>query len=279
MDPVEALRGQGGIARWRRLRDSGVTDRSLKDAVDAGTIHRIRFGLYAVPDVVAEFAWARAVGASVGCFSAAAFHGLWVHRPLRGLHVSAPRTVATPRAGKVHRTRESHGTVVPLDVCLRQVLSCLPQREALVVVESAVVQGLTTVDDLHRLSRGRGSKRADGVISAIDPASMSAVETLARHALRSAGYKVISQRRLDSVGRIDLEVEDSLLLEIDGKTYHSDEASFFNDRRRWNELTILGRDLLVLPARDILDDPDSVLKPVNRYFTARARDGGRRPPA
>ena len=169
MDPVMALRQQGGVARWRRLRDSGVRARSMKEAVDAGTIHRIRFGLYAVPDVVAEYAQAQAVGASVGCFSAAAFHGLWVHRPYRGLHVSAPRTVAKPRFGKVHRTRESYGIVVPINVCLRQVLTCLPLHEALVVVESAVVQGHVTVDEVRRLSRGRGSKRADEVIAAIDP--------------------------------------------------------------------------------------------------------------
>lgn len=270
MDPVMALREQGGIARWRRLRDSGVKARGMKEAVDAGTIQRIRFGLYAVPHVVAEYAQAQAIGASVGCFSAAAFHGLWVHRPYRGLHVSAPRTVAKPRFGKVHRTRESHGTVVPIDVCLRQVLNCLPLREALVVVESAVAQGRMTVEDVRRLSRGRGSKRADEVIDAIDPASMSVPETLARYVLRSSGYKVVCQRRIEGVGRIDLEVEDRLLLEIDGKAYHSDEASFIEDRRRWNELTLLGRDLLVLPARDILDDPESVLRPVDRYFACNA---------
>jgi very-short-patch-repair endonuclease len=270
MDPVMALREQGGIARWSRLRDSGVKARSIKEAVDEGNIHRIRFGLYAVPDVVAEYAQAKAIGASVGCFSAAALHGLWVHRPCRGLHVSAPRTVAKPLFGRVHRTRESYGTVVPLDVCLRQVLNCLPPREALVVVESAVVQGRVTIEALRRLSRGRGSRRADAVIAAIDPASMSVPETLARQVLLSSGYKVVCQRRIEGVGRIDLEVEDRLLLEIDGKAYHSDEASFIEDRRRWNELTLLGRDLLVLPAREILDDPESVLRPVDRYFTVNA---------
>ncbi|TJY71593.1 hypothetical protein E4J89_04935 [Arthrobacter sp. CAU 1506] len=269
MDPVMALRRQGGIARWRRLQDAGVTARRLKEAVEAGSVQRIRFGLYAILDVVAEIAQAKAIGASVGCFSAAAFHGLWVHRPYRGLHVSAPRSVAKPRYGKVHRTREAHGTVVPIDVCLRQVLSCFPLREALVIIESAVVQGHITVEDARRLSRGRGSKRADEVIEAIDPASMSVPETLARHVLRSSGYNVVCQRRIEGVGRIDLEVEGRLLLEIDGKNYHSDEASFTEDRRRWNELTLLGRDLLVLPAGDILDDPESILRPVSRYFAGR----------
>ena len=104
---------------------------------------------------------------------------------------------------------------------------------------------------------------------------MSAPETLARQVLRTSGYKVVCQRRIEGVGRIDLEVEDSLLLEIDGKGYHSDEASFIEDRRRWNELTLLGRDLLVLPARDILDDPESVLRPVDRYFTGNAAAAAR----
>lgn len=69
-------------------------------------------------------------------------------------------------------------------------------------------------------------------------------------------------------------MDGSLLIEIDGRTYHSDERSFAEDRRRWNELTIQGRDVLVLPAKPILVRPESVLEPVERYFVGRASSAG-----
>ncbi|MGJ9404644.1 hypothetical protein [Arthrobacter sp. KK5.5] len=73
---------------------------------------------------------------------------------------------------------------------------------------------------------------------------------------------------------MDLEVDGTLLVEVDGRAYHSDEQSFTEDRRRWNELSIAGRSVLVLPAKPILWDPDSVLEPVGRYFAARQRRAG-----
>ncbi|MET1034786.1 MAG: type IV toxin-antitoxin system AbiEi family antitoxin domain-containing protein [Arthrobacter sp.] len=273
MDAEEALADAGGLARWKALAASGVQARQLRAAVAAGTVVRPGHGLYAVPGIAPELVTALSRGSSLGCVSAARFHGLWVHHR-QGLHLSSPRGVRAPSNGRVHRLRQSHGPVVPLDVCLRQVLGCLPDREALVVAESAVVKGLVTLDDLEGLSAGRGSLRAAAVIARIDARAESVPETLARDVLRAAGYAVACQRRIRGVGRVDLEVDGALLIEIDGRTYHSDERSFAEDRRRWNELTIQGRDVLVLPAKPILMRPESVLEPVGRYFLGRASSAG-----
>ncbi|MGW6173321.1 hypothetical protein ACWF5H_07530 [Arthrobacter sp. NPDC055138] len=268
MDAESALELMGGIARWKALHDVGVRAGELARAVAAGSVFRPGHGIYALQGIALEVTAAVRAGASLGCVSAAQSHGLWVHRQ-HGLHLSAPRSVLDVRYGRVHRLRQAYGPVVPLEVCLRQVMACLPLSEALVIAESAVVKSLVTVEDLHRLSAGRGSRRAGLVIEAINPGSESAPETLARHALQEAGYTVVSQRRIDGVGRVDLEVEGRLLLEIDGRAHHSDEQSFTEDRRRWNELTIKGLDLLVVPAKQVLAYPRSILVPVRRYFAER----------
>ena len=259
----------GGIARWKALNDMGVRAGELARAVAAGSVLRPGHGVYALPGIASELTVAVRAGASLGCVSAAQSHGLWVHRR-HGLHLSAPRSVLGVRHARVHRLRQAYGPVVPVDACLRQVMACLPLPEALVIAESAVVKSLVTVEDLNRLSAGRGSNRAGRVIEAINPGSESAPETLARHALQEAGYTVVCQRRIDGVGRVDLEVDGRLLVEIDGRAHHSDEQSFSEDRRRWNELTIMGLDLLVLPAKQVLAYPRSILVPVRRYFTERS---------
>lgn len=263
-----ALESLGGIARWKVLHNLGVRAGELSRAVAAGHVLRAGHGVYALQGVNSEVTAAVKAGASLGCVSAARFHGLWVHRQ-HGLHLSAPRSVPV-RYAEVHRLRQAYGPIVPVEVCLRQVMACLPPVEALVIAESAVVKGHLTVEELYRLSAGRGSKRARRVIEGINTASESAAETVARHTLQEAGYAVLCQQRVHGVGRVDLEVGGRLLLEIDGRAYHSDEQSFIEDRRRWNELTIMGRDLLVLPAKQVLAYPRSVLVPVRRYFAERS---------
>jgi len=269
MEAELALAELGGLARWKALRGAGVQPRALKRAVQERAVLRVGHGIYALPGIAPEVTAAMLAGASLGCVSAAAVHGLWVWNR-HGMHFSAPRSITVSSGTKVHRIRQGYTGVVPLEVCLRQVMACLPLAEALVITESALAKGLVTEQDLHRLTRGRGSKRAGEVLRAIRPGAESLAETLARHTLVTAGYEVVCQRRVAGVGRVDLEVNNRLLIEIDGRAYHSDAASFAEDRRRWNELTIRGLDLLVLPARYVLADPASVLVPVARYFQARA---------
>ncbi|MGJ9404645.1 type IV toxin-antitoxin system AbiEi family antitoxin domain-containing protein [Arthrobacter sp. KK5.5] len=194
MEAEMALAEAGGLARWKALTAAGVGARELGRAVRSGTVVRPGHGIYALSDCAPELAQALRVGASLGCVSAAGAHGLWVLRK-HGLHLSSPRGVVVPARGRVHRVRARHGPVVPVEVCLRQVVACLPPREALVVVESAVVKGLVQLDELESIFAGRGSKRSREVLVRIDCGSESIAETLARDALRSAGHDVVCQRR------------------------------------------------------------------------------------
>jgi hypothetical protein len=63
-----------------------------------------------------------------------------------------------------------------------------------------------------------------------------------------------------------LEVDGVLLVEIDGRTYHSDVSDFEEDRRRGNAASRNRRYVLRIPARWVLADPQSAVREVAAWF-------------
>lgn len=256
----------GGVARWVQLRQAGVGWAALADDVGTGRLVRPARGIYAVPWVeewqVAAARWR----ASLACVSAAAHYGLHVWHAPTALHLSSPVNTR-PADGTVvlHRARAAYPAVVPPLRAMLEVAQCLPAREALVVVESAVARRLVTRADLLGQT-GRGSARLRSVALRVDPQAQSPAETLARDALLRAGYRVRSQVPVPGVGHVDLEVEGMLLVEIDGRTHHSEAAAFEQDRRRGNAAAVGRRFVLRVPARWVLERPESVVDEVRRWF-------------
>jgi very-short-patch-repair endonuclease len=206
---------------------------------------------------------------SLACVSAAQETGLWVWKAPSGVHLSSATTFACPEGVVIHRTKARHGYAVPDLVMLRQVMRCLPEPEALVIVESAVVKKRVTVEALRDACRGRGSDVARRIVRKVDPRAQSPAETLARDALLRAGYRVRSQVPVPGVGHVDLEVDGVLLVEIDGRTYHSDVRDFEEDRRRGNAVSLKRRFVVRIPARWVLEDPQSVVREVEAWFRGK----------
>lgn len=131
------------------------------------------------------------------------------------------------------------------------------------MVESAVVLKRISLADLLR--PGRQTTRAfRAVVALVDPSSESIIETVARYRLRRAGYRVETQRRIPGVGRVDLFVEDRLAVELDGRTFHSDSASFAEDRRRANASVIAGVRVLRMTYAQVVHRPEEFLGLVAR---------------
>jgi very-short-patch-repair endonuclease len=62
--------------------------------------------------------------------------------------------------------------------------------------------------------------------------------------LRRLNIRDRPQARIDGVGRVDLLIGDRLVLELDGRGWHSSEEAFEEDRRR--DLALLERGYLVI---------------------------------
>ncbi|HET7414414.1 MAG TPA: type IV toxin-antitoxin system AbiEi family antitoxin domain-containing protein [Arthrobacter sp.] len=229
---IHVLGQKGGVARRVDLFRAGVTEAQLRKAVKEEQIVRTVRGIYALPGSPSSLNSIYAAKALPACVTAAKLHGLWVlHEPAE-LHVAVDHGRPL-RAFKVHRHA---GVPSELDV-LEQCMRCLPELEALVIVESAVVQGHVRMSEMRDRLSGRNDAKLRRISDQINPHSESIIETVGRYHLQKAGYHVQTQVRVQGVGRLDLFVDGVLGVEVDGAGYHSSREAYREDRRRWNRLT------------------------------------------
>lgn len=263
MNASLTLKDLGGVARYRDLLGAGVTRSQLDAAVSAGEVLRPHRGVFALIDADPELLAVKCAGAELACISAARQLNLWILKRPSITHVSVNHG-RLPAGFMVHRAATPLSV---LDICA-QCTRCLPELDALCILESAVVQKMVTLRGLRE--RLAGGRDATGrlIAKAVDPHSQSIIETVARYYLRLAGYSVQTQVYLVGVGRVDLFVEGLLAIELDGRKYHSGPEDFEEDRRRWNLLTVRGIPLLRVTYSLLVGHPDQFLDLVQRALNS-----------
>lgn len=156
----------------------------------------------------------------------------------------------------------------------------LPPAEALACADSAVRLGLASPHSVvSRLTGtlGHGAAGIRHVGRLLDPRSGSVLESLLRHLLLEAGlprpltqYLVTDENGIE-VARVDFAwPRQRLVVEADGYAFHSDRASYRNDRLRANALTQLGWRLLRFTWEDVRQRPDHVVGLVRGCLAASA---------
>lgn len=248
MSPLDTLRRLGGVARVSRLRTAGASPSDLRDAVASGALIRIRKGWMALPDAHPELVRAVALGGRVACLSAARHLGLWTpDEEGSALHIARPRhagrTFGDPGGCVEHwqsQTWSSRDSAVEsIDALVRQALLCLAYEDALTIVDSALHKRLLSQTRLRRIVESLPA-RFTRVLDDVDGASESGLETLCRLRLAVFGVTVRTQVEFPGIGRVDLVIGDRIVLEADGREWHSGESSFLADRSRDLALTRLG---------------------------------------
>lgn len=269
MDIGQLLMLRGGVARRRDIVNAGINATGLQRALDNGRVIKLGRGLYASPEADQTVVRAAILGGELACISAAERIGLWVLREPTLLHLCLDHGRLVNEADvRVHRAPRP---VTPLTVCL-QVMRCLPELDALCVVESAVVTQLVTLEELRHHTRGKRDSKLRRIVQRIDPHSQSILETAARYPLLEAGLAVQSQVYVKGVGRLDLFVEGRLGIEADGRQHHSGRIEFEEDRRRWNLLTAGGIPVLRVTKTQVVDRSAAYLDLVKHTLaTERAR--------
>ena len=271
------LAALGGAASWRQLRAAGVGWWAVFVALQTGTVLRLRRGAYALPSADPALRAAVQLGGVLACTSAAISLGLPV-LVARGIHVVVPRgwSHASLAGVRVHRRDldpdEWSGVATSL---LRTVLDCareLPIREALVVCDAALRAGLDQVclRTAAALARGNGAAAIRVVVALADGRAESPIESCLRLVAGRLGT-VVPQVWIDGVGRVDLVVDGWLVIEADGFEHHSDRASYREDRRRGNALTMLGYTVLRFSYEDIVHHEDVVAEVIARVLARGPR--------
>ena len=135
------------------------------------------------------------------------------------------------------------------------------------VIDSALGTGLTTVPAVRRIFQ-QESRRHRRVAELAKPGSESGVESIARQRLERAGFEIEQQVQIAEVGRVDLRVNERLLMEVDGFEYHSSRKSFIGDRKRDVQARQAGWRTVRFAAAQVLDDWDFVEAAVNHALNS-----------
>lgn len=232
-----------GPFRRAELVAAGMTDRGIVRAVDAGDLIRLREGVYCTPGLAAEVRCAVGVGGRLACVSELRRRGVWVVASPVHVHLTRP---VTGGSGEVHHFNRlvrppSPGSVDITDALL-QATKCLPRHHAIAAIDSARHLHIVGRQELSFLASR--SRRAEQYIAESDPAAESGLETIARVIARDLGLRVRSQVAFEGIGRVDLLIEDAVVVEADGDAFHTDVSARRRDRRRDAALTARGHPVL-----------------------------------
>jgi very-short-patch-repair endonuclease len=232
--------------------------------VAAGRIVLIRRGVYGLPGQAGAVGLALQHNALLTCLSAAPTYKLWTLHDSNSLHLS-PGHKQTP-AGTLAHGRLLHPVhpwlpVAGLADVLIHAIRCLPETEALVMVQCATQRGDVTVDFLRRKLPGNRNARARSVLDNLVPRADSLLEVLANYRFRRAGLHVRRHVELPGVGEVDFLIEECLVVETDGET-HLEPRQVKKDRKR-NNATLIGGHLgLRFGYDDVVHHPERMMAEV-----------------
>lgn len=220
----------------------GLTRSQLARLIREGHLWRARQGWYVTRGTAPAVVQAVRVGGVLTCARALEAHALW-SAPQAGVHVRVHHSscrLRTPRDSRLRLTEHPDPSAVvhwspdsadssrivagPLDA-LDDYFACVDRDHA-----------LGALDSLIRLDRRRASALCDrfGVREweGIDGGCESGIETIFYVRMLRLGVFPRRQVTLPGVGRVDFLFGRSLVVEVDGRTFHDLEASFESDRSR-----------------------------------------------
>jgi very-short-patch-repair endonuclease len=255
--PDDALAASGGVARWSDLARLGVGRGRLLALVREGVVARPARGVFCRPDLVdSDLVKAVASRGALTCAAGARAYGLDLLGPPGSCHLRVPDGAARQRAGRgvvLHPWGRAGATyLAPVVTVLHDCAVCLAPLEAVVVIDSALrLQRIDAADLADVVSAGPRPAAVRRILTLVDPASQSVLESVARVALVLEGMgPVASQVYVEQVGWVDLVVDGWLVIELDGWEYHRER--FREDRRRDAELTRRGLVVLRFTHRDLM---------------------------
>lgn len=236
------------------LRAAGETIQSVRDGIAAGRLERVIRGWYALPGADRDAVRAMRLGGRLGCVSALALHGAW-SPPERGMHLVLPShasgrrltmrglpDLAVPHWHPKAAASGSAFAVAPIGLAVEHLLVCEEPRFVVAVLDSLLQRRMIGSNRLAAIMAA-GPQRTRPLLHHLDPRAESGIESLVRFGLAVAGLPCRVQVVLRDRSRVDLMVDDWLVIEVDGREWHTGER-FAHDQVR--AATIMRDGLLVV---------------------------------
>lgn len=168
------------------------------------------------------------------------------------------------------RARSCGVSATTVATALEVASNCLTPLDHLIAADGALRMGLIERGDLFFTRRGTKA-RGRWLERYADSRADSLLETVARWALTDAGFRVESQVAIPGVGRVDLVVEDAIVVELDGREHHADWEAFAADRGRDRSLIAWGLKVLRFTYSDVLPAGTRVVEDVRAALAARSQ--------
>lgn len=240
------------------IHHSTITEsrRTLETAVRAGRLLRVARGWYATPDADPGMVRALQLGGRLTCLSASRYLGIWTPSD-SSLHIAVRSGDPLHRMSGVRPHRlESAGwgttePIMPLTTVLDHALRYHPVETGLMVVESAIDKRLATVDEVQRIIRAQESRKLMTGLQHFDPRAGSGSETRVRLWFQRRQVPVRCQVQIGWVGRVDLLVGTSLVVEVDSASHHGSPEQHDEDCRRDLLLASLGFSVIRITYKQI----------------------------
>ncbi|WP_163688818.1 type IV toxin-antitoxin system AbiEi family antitoxin domain-containing protein [Mycolicibacterium gadium] len=290
----DLLREQDGVITLEQATKSGLSVQAVQRRVQSGDWMRCSRGVYFVDDRpftsaarVRAAVWGYGERAIASGLTAAWWHGLTRFAP--GIvEVTMPRT----GHGRCHeKTRLRRRDLEPSDVTsirgLRVTARPLTVREASINRRAgmSLMDGALQEDvELRELwraqlrNKGRyGSPAARILLQAAGDGARSAAERLLVKLLREAG--ITGWRTNLPVAGYKVDVgfpAERLAIETDGWAFHSDSDAFQVDRKRQNDISVLGWQVLRFTWLDLTEYPQRVIAIIRRAISVREQSAGDR---
>lgn len=248
MDIATRVDGLGGVTRTRTLHAHGHGRYEISTAIAQGVLKRVGKGVFARPNADVYLIAAVRLGGALTCTNALRRHGVTLLWESKRAHIAIRRGFTSANKstrgvhfhyGHQHAVSESTAPVDSVPRAIDAAGRCLPPRAHLVAVDSALNQGLVRPDQVLAWTTSTRERR-DWILGHMDGRAESAGETLARLDLAERDLATHPQRYFDGVGRVDLVAEDKVIVEVDGRAFHTDPEQFKRDRRRDRKLGSLG---------------------------------------
>jgi len=151
-------------------------------------------------------------------------------------------------------------------------LRCLPELEALVMVQSAVSQALLSTEFLRSKLPGNRNGKVRETLLLVLPRADSLLEVLAHTHFARAGLRVQMHAEVPEVGEVDCLIEDCVIVELDGGT-HLEGKQVMKDQYRNNAGLRGGFLTLHYYYADVVHDPERMVDEV--LTVLRNREVGR----
>lgn len=290
----DLLRKQDGVITLEQACASGLSLAAVQRRVQSGDWMRCSRGVYFVDDRpftsaarIRAAVWGYGERATASGLTAAWWHGLTRFAP-DIVEVTMPRT----GHGRCHeKTRLRRRDLDPSDVSsvrgLRVTARPITILEASIgrpggieLMDGALQRGveLRELWRAHLRNKGRyGSPAARALLQAAGDGARSAAERLLVKLLRDAG--ITGWRSNHPVGGYKVDVAfpaEQIAVETDGWAFHSDSDVFQVDRKRQNDISLLGWQVLRFTWLDLTEYPQRVIAVIRRAIWVREQSAGDR---